>query len=408
MNDFLANLFKRKGGIKLGLGRVASAFPLIIEKKIPVYHIAGTNGKGTTAYAIAHILQQKGFVTGRFISPHLYDYNERISVNGKDIDDAEIREFYSYIESRVPDFEELSFFELTFLIAWKHFEKTGCERAVIEVGLGGRLDATNVIDWPKTDIITSIGYDHTHILGDTLEKIAFEKLGIIKEGDLVLFGRNGTVGTKDFSPVQKDFDAWLVSEAYLRGAKHVVNDLTCGLKSVETADLSEDQKRNFKLACCAVNLTEKDTAMPDISSLKLPGRFEEISQGVIIDVAHNPPAIHSLVEYVKKKGLQVTVLYGAMKDKDISSVTRFLAQAADSIFVISLDAENRGATVDEILERTDETAKPLLEKYDNDELTIKNAIVHAREKGRILLITGSFHTVEKFVRSSSYKKMVLK
>ncbi|HNW81534.1 MAG TPA: Mur ligase family protein [bacterium] len=395
-NDFLETLFKRKGGIKLGLGRISSAFPLILEKKIPVYHVTGTNGKGTAVYAVSHILQSNGFKTGRFISPHLYDYNERISVNGQNISDPEISDIYSFIEKRVPDFEELSFFEITFLMAWKHFEMTDCDRVVLEVGLGGRLDATNIIDWPKTDIITSIGLDHTHILGDTLEKIAFEKLGIIKNGDLVLLGRS-----KD-----DKFDRFLVSEAYLRGAKHVVNDLTCGSSLTETVDISEDQKRNFKLAFCAVNLTEKNIIIPDFSDLKLPGRFEEISPGIIIDVAHNPAAINSLVEYIKKKGMSVAFLYGAMKDKDIFRVTELLSAITEDIFIISLDAENRGASVKEITDRAGINTKSKLRSCENDEMTMKMAITHTRENGLKLIVTGSFHTIENFVRSDSYNDLV--
>lgn len=397
-NEFLETLFKRKGGIKLGLGRITSAFPFISEKKIPVYHVAGTNGKGTAVYAVSHILQNNGFKTGRFISPHLYDYNERIAVNGINISDPEIRDIYSFMEKRVPDFEELSFFEITFLMAWKYFEMTGCDRVVIEVGLGGRLDATNVIDWPKTDIITSIGFDHTHILGDTLEKIAFEKLGIIKSGDLVLLGRNN----------DDKFDKLLVSEAYLRGAKHVVNDLTCGSNQAESADISEDQKRNFKLAFCAVNMTEENIVIPDLSDLRLPGRFEEISPDIIIDVAHNPPAINSLVEYIKKKGVPVAVLYGAMKDKDIFKVTDFLAGITEDIFIISLDAEDRGASVEDIAERAGHKAKSKLRFSENDEMTMKMAVIHARENGLKLIVTGSFHTIENFVRSDSYKVQVKK
>lgn len=387
-NDFLEKLFHRKGGIKLGLGRIASAFPLIMEKKIPVYHVAGTNGKGTAVYAVSHILTSNGYVTGRFISPHLYDYNERISVDGTDITDPEIVDIYRYIEKKVPDFEELSFFEITLLIAWRHFEMKGCDRAVMEVGLGGRLDATNVIDWPKTDIITSIGFDHMHILGDTLEKIAFEKLGIIKKGDLVILGDGH--GPK--------FGGWLESEAYSRGADKVLIN-RCHEIQTDMMDLSADQKNNIALAFCAVKMTEKDITVPDLSQLKLPGRFEEIMPGIIIDVAHNSPAIASVVSHIRAKGLKVTVLYGAMKDKDISAVTEVLAGITDDIFVVSLDAESRGAQVKDIVERSGETARPKLRYFENDEKTILAALGCAGDKGHKLLVTGSFHTIEKFVRS---------
>lgn len=389
-NDFLEKLFHRKGGIKLGLGRIASAFPLIMEKKIPVYHVAGTNGKGTSVYAVSHILNSNGFITGRFISPHLYDYNERISVDGVDITDPEIVDIYRYIESRVPDFEELSFFEITLLIAWRHFVMKGCDRAVMEVGLGGRLDATNVIDWAKTDIITSIGFDHMHILGDTLEKIAFEKLGIIKKGDIVILGDNH----------DPEFDGWLEKEAYSRGADKVLNNI-CHEVHPDRIGLSMDQKKNIALACCAVKMTEKDVIIPDFSKMELPGRFEEIFPGVIIDVAHNAPAIASIVRHIKEKGMKVAVLYGAMKDKDITAVTELLAGIADDIFIVSLDAESRGAQVKDIVERSAETAVSRFRYYESDGITMTSAVKYAREKGLKLLVTGSFHTIEKFVRSGA-------
>lgn len=387
-NDFLEKLFHRKGGIKLGLGRIASAFPLIMEKKIPVYHVAGTNGKGTAVYAVSHILKSNGYRVGRFISPHLYDYNERISVDGADISDPEIVDIYRYIESKVPDFEELSFFEITLLIAWKHFEIKGCDRAVVEVGLGGRLDATNVIGWPKTDIITSIGFDHMHILGDTLEKIAYEKLGIVKKGDFVFLGDNHNAG----------FDSWLEKEAYSRGADTVVRE-KCHEITVEKLDLCSDQKKNIALACCAVKMTERDIIIPDLSEIKLPGRFEEIFPGVIIDVAHNSPAIASLAHHVSEKGIKTAVLYGAMKDKDISAVLEILAGITDDIFIVSLEAESRGAGVAEIIERSGSAVLPKIRYFENDEITMEKAMGHIRSKGLKLLVTGSFHTIEKFVRS---------
>lgn len=381
-NDFLEKLFKRKGGIKLGLGRVANAFPLILEKKIPVYHVAGTNGKGTTVYSISHILEKNGFRTGRFISPHLFDFNERISVDGVDISDAEVRELYEFLEKNVNDFESLSFFEVTFLMAWKHFELQNCDRVVLEVGLGGRLDATNVIDWPKTDIITSIGLDHTHILGDTIEKIAYEKLGIVKHGDTVVIGS----------------DEWLKEESFSRGAKAVIDESYCGDVEINRDDLSPDQVKNIKLAVSAVKITEKNTVIPDFSQMVLPGRFQLIEPAVRIDVAHNPPAVRSLVEYTGKKGIRPVVLFGAMKDKNIESVLDELAKIAVEIFVIAVEEENRGASVDEIFSRACKEVRNIMTRCENDGMSMKCAVESAEKHKTELLVTGSFYTIEKFVK----------
>lgn len=388
-DDFLQQLYQRRGGIKLGLGRVADAFPVIFEKNITVYHVAGTNGKGTAVYSLDHVLRSNGLKTGRFVSPHLLRYNERISVDGVDIADGEVREIYRYLEKKINGFEELSFFEVTFLIAWKYFEISCCDRAVFEVGLGGRLDATNVIEGPKTDIITSIGLDHTHILGDTLEKIALEKLGIVKNGDKVLIG-----GSAD-----PDFDKWMAELALSKGAKRVDDD-SLNLDIVfPPSCMSPEQKKNVRLAVKAALVSEdKGLKIPDFGAMRLPARFEFIEPDIVVDVAHNPPAMESLAKTVKERLGKVVVLYGAMKDKDVTKVLDIIGEISDTIFVVNLEADNdRGAKVGDILDRAGASVSNKIKYAETDEKTIENALEFARKNGKKLLVTGSFHTVEKFL-----------
>ena len=388
-DDFLQQLYQRRGGIKLGLGRVADAFPVIFEKNVPVYHVAGTNGKGTAVYALDHILRSNGLKTGRFVSPHLLKYNERISVDGIDIADAEVREIYRYLEKKINIFDELSFFEITFLLAWKYFELHNCDRAVFEVGLGGRLDATNVIEGPKTDIITSIGLDHTHILGDTLEKIAIEKLGIVKKGDKVLIG----------SSADSAFDKWMTDVALSKGAKSVDDD-SLNLDIVfPLSCMSPEQKKNVRLAVKAALMSEeKGLNIPDFGGMRLPARFEFIEPDIVVDVAHNPPAIASLAKTVGERLGEVVVLYGAMKDKDVTKVLDIIGEITDSIFVVNLEADNdRGAKVGDLLERASSAVAGKIKYTETDERTIEDALSFARKNGKMLLVTGSFHTVEKFV-----------
>ena len=388
-DDFLQQLYSRRGGIKLGLGRVADAFPVVFEKKIPVYHVAGTNGKGTAVYSLDHILRYNGLKTGRFISPHLLKYNERISIDGADIADPEVREIYEYLEKKINNFEELSFFEITFLIAWKYFEISGCDRAVFEVGLGGRLDATNVIEGPKTDIITSIGLDHTHILGDTLEKIALEKLGIVKKNDKVLIG-----GSADSA-----FDKWMAEVALSKGAASVDDDSLDLEIAFPPSCMSPEQKKNVRLAVKAALLGEgKGLKIPDFSEMKIPARFEFIEPDIVTDVAHNPPAIESLAKTVKERLGKVVVLYGAMKDKDVTKVLDLIGEITDTIFVVNLEADNdRGAKVSDILDRASSKVSNKIKYGKTDEKTIEEALSFARQNGKTLLVTGSFHTVEKFM-----------
>ena len=388
-DDFLQQLYRRRGGIKLGLGRVADAFPVIFEKKIPVYHVAGTNGKGTAVYSLDHILRSNGLKTGRFVSPHLLKYNERISVDGVDIADSEVREIYRYLEKKINIFEELSFFEITFLIAWKYFEIEGCDRAVFEVGLGGRLDATNVIEGAKTDIITSIGLDHTHILGDTLEKIALEKLGIVKNGDKVLIG----------SSADHSFDKWMTEVAFSKGAESVYDDSLNLDIAFPLSCMSPEQKKNVRLAVkAALNTEEKGLKIPGFAAMRIPARFEFIEPDIVTDVAHNPPAVESLAKTVREQLGKVVVLYGAMKDKDVTKVLDIIGEISDSIFALNLEADNdRGAKVGDILERAGSAVAGKIKYAETDEKTIEEALSFARRNGMKLLVTGSFHTVEKFM-----------
>ena len=394
-DDFLQQLYQRRGGIKLGLGRVADAYPVVFEKKIPVYHVAGTNGKGTAVYSLDHILRSNGLKTGRFVSPHLLKYNERISVDGVDIEDGEVREIYRYLEKKINIFDELSFFEITFLISWKYFELKGCDRAVFEVGLGGRLDATNVIAGAKTDIITSIGLDHTHILGDTLEKIALEKLGIVKKEDIVLIG----------SSADSAFDRWMAETAISKGAAVVADDTSDVAINYPSFCASPEQEKNVRLAVKAALISEeKGVTVPDFSGMSLPARFEFVEPDIVVDVAHNPPAIGSLAKTVSEKIGKVVTLYGAMKDKDVTKVLDIIGEISDSIFIVNLEADNdRGAKVGDILERAGASVSDKIRYAETDEKTMDAALSYARENGKTLLVTGSFHTVEKFMNHRSAK-----
>lgn len=385
--EFFAKLFEKKNGIKLGIGRVAEAFPRIRTMVIPTYHVAGTNGKGTVVYALTHILSSNGLKTGRFISPHIFSYNERISIDGRNIEDSQIIDIYNCLENEIGNFEELSFFEITFLVAWKHFENEGCDRVVIEAGLGGRIDATNVIDWPKTDVITSIDFDHTHILGNTLEKIAQEKLGIVKKNDILILPQMDNLLLRQ----------WMVSKIENIEGVRILDESKGKFLKKGMVERSVIQIQNIQIAVAAALNTESGISIPDTDSFYFPGRFEEIEKGVVIDVAHNPPAVKTLTDHIALKNEKVVVLYGAMKDKNISKCLKLLAKVSEKIFPVSIECMNRGAAVADIVSRSDEFVKTLLEYDLTDDETIKKAYLYSKQKGIKLIVTGSFYTIEKFV-----------
>ncbi|HSA32417.1 MAG TPA: cyanophycin synthetase [bacterium] len=390
--SFLEDLYKRRGGIKLGLGRVADAFPVVKRREIPVYHVAGTNGKGTAVHAIDHLLRGAGLRTGCFVSPHITDFNERILVDGQRIPDAVVERIFHELEREIPIFPELSFFEVTFLLAWRWWEEERVERAVVEVGLGGRLDATSIIDWPKTDIITSIGLDHTQILGRTAEEIATEKLGIVHEGDLLLLGPT----------IPDDLAGRMERDALAAGARLVERvPFTPPDRFIppSRASLSAEQRANLCLAHRAVTLAEGLEIAPDLSDLAIPGRFQRLHDRIILDVAHNPPAIEALVRHLAAQHLRPHLLFGAMKDKDIGAMLDLLAPAVRDIRIVGLDEGNeRGASAAEIADRVTPALRERLLLGSDAHAAMNAALEGLRASGSTLLVTGSFFLLERFLR----------
>jgi dihydrofolate synthase/folylpolyglutamate synthase len=196
INHYLQILFNlHNRGIKLGLENTQEFLDLLgnPQKKIKCIHVAGSNGKGSTSSFIASILTEAGYKTGLYTSPHFIRYNERIRINGQIIPDKYVIAFMEEYEKLIYD-TNLTFFEVTTVLAFKYFADKEVDYAIIETGLGGRLDATNVIN-PLASVITSISLEHTNILGNTIEEIAKEKGGIIKPGVPLFFGQNaGTSG----------------------------------------------------------------------------------------------------------------------------------------------------------------------------------------------------------------------
>ncbi len=388
--SFLADLYQRRGGIKLGLGRIAAAFPLVKRREIPVYHVAGTNGKGTTVYAIDHLLRQKGHHTGCFVSPHIREFNERILMDGTNIPDTVVGRIYHDLEREIPDFAALSFFEVTFLIAWRWWEEEQIEQAVVEVGLGGRLDATNVIDWPKTAIITSIGHDHTHILGDTVEQIASEKLGIVHHRDHLVLGATISAGLR----------AHIQQKALEGGASEVIVAPSlppAPFVAPHMMSLSAEQMANLAIAHTAVTINEGPIPA-DFSELMVPGRFQRFRNRIILDVAHNPPAMEALARHLTTLGIRPSLLFGAMRDKDITRTLDAIAPKVGDIFPVHLTADgDRGATVEEIVTRAPASARRKMRWGTTIDDTIAMALGTLVEPDATLLVTGSFFMVERFL-----------
>ena len=327
------------------------------QTKFKSIHIAGTNGKGSTSHMLAAMLQQAGYKTGLYTSPHLKDFRERIKINGEMIH----KDFViNFVERTKTISEEIkpSFFELTVAMAFDYFEKEKIDIAVIETGLGGRLDSTNIIT-PLLSIITNIGYDHMDLLGNTLEKIASEKAGIIKPGVPVIIGEYLPETKNIFIEKAKQCNApiYFAQDEYtVSNIDYTMQLLSCDVKSTqhhitETFELDLNglyQTKNIRTVLCAEGLLmqlgfpikneDEKQALKNVKKLTgLYGRWDVISSNptIILDVAHNEDGIKQLLNQlslVHRTSNTVHLIMGMVKDKDISKVLSILPKNAQYYF----------------------------------------------------------------------------
>jgi len=322
------------------------------EKKFKSIHVAGTNGKGSTSHMLAAVFQQAGYKTGLYTSPHLKDFRERIKINGKDISKKYITDF---VEKYATNFEKIepSFFEWTVGLAFNYFADEEVDIAIIEVGLGGRLDSTNVIK-PLLSIITNISYDHTNLLGNTLEKIAAEKAGIIKPKIPVVISETQNKVKQVFIKKAKETkseiyfaDTILIhqNEFYFPKKNATVHLYNCdGEPMMAPTDLPGTyQKHNIAGVVCALTLLMEDFPMKDDDMHKglvnvkkltgLHGRWEILSKKnprVICDTGHNKEGIKQVIDCINRefdskivKG-KLHVVMGVVNDKDVAEIFTLL------------------------------------------------------------------------------------
>lgn len=327
-----------KGSIP-GLGRTQKLLELMgnPHQQLKYVHIAGTNGKGSTAAMTASILQKAGYKTGLYTSPYIYRFNERMQINGEQIPDAELAEITQWIKPLAQSMEESpTEFELVSCIAFEYFKRNGCDIVVLEVGMGGALDSTNVIPVPEVAVITNIGLDHTDVLGSTVEEIARTKAGIFKEGGNAVVYR-GTAGVEAvFEEVcaQKNVN---LKKANFEGLELVSHGLEgqvfhCGnRKNIQLPLLGDHQLHNAAVVLSiADTLIEKgwniseENIYDGIREVSWPGRFDIMRHDplFIIDGGHNPQCIEALVKNIQDylAGRKVIVLTGVLADKDYADM----------------------------------------------------------------------------------------
>ncbi|MDD2674972.1 MAG: bifunctional folylpolyglutamate synthase/dihydrofolate synthase [Flavobacterium sp.] len=295
------------------------------QEKLKCIHVAGTNGKGSTSHMLASILQEAGYKVGLYTSPHLKDFRERIKINGPEVSGDISEEFVTdFINEHKTFFEsnDMSFFEMTVGLAFDYFAKEKVDIAVIEVGMGGRLDATNIIT-PLVSVITNIGLDHTQFLGNTLEAIAFEKAGIIKPNIPIIIGEYTPETKPVFLVKAKEcnseiyFAADLISETYssdLIGDYQIHNKKTV-LQTVKVLN----EQNEFKIT--PENI--KSGLLNVMKNTGLQGRWQQLREfpKVICDTAHNKNGLEIVLKQIQKEDFDTLhVVLGVVNDKDLDEI----------------------------------------------------------------------------------------
>ena len=318
------------------------------HRQFKTIHVAGTNGKGSCSHTLAAILQSAGYKVGLYTSPHLVDFRERIRINGQCISKEYVVDF---VEQERSFFEPLhpSFFELTTAMAFKYFAEQAVDIAVIEVGLGGRLDCTNIIT-PVLSIITNISFDHTQFLGNTLAKIAGEKAGIIKKNVPVVIGET----TPETLPVFQKKAAAKSAPLHLADAFEVAHDYDFELKGLY-------QQKNKQTILCAVNCLKDVFTIPEEAIKKgmahvceltgLTGRWQTLQTRplVICDTGHNVGGWQYLAEQIKAQTCKtLRIVFGMVDDKDINTVMQLLPKQA--VYYFTQASSHRAIPVHKVQE----------------------------------------------------------
>ncbi len=326
-------------GSKPGLSRTKELLSMIgnPHKRLKFVHVAGTNGKGSTCAMLANILQTEGYKTGLYTSPYIYVFNERMQINGENIPDEKLCEVTSYVREFADKMEDApTEFELITVVAMEYFAREKCDIVVLETGMGGELDSTNVIKTPEVAVITAIGLDHIKELGSTIRDVAKAKAGIIKpEGRVAFYGGDDDA----LEVIEKTCEE---KGCLLRFPKRgSADNLDIALKGVY-------QRKNAELVLCVVELLRdagweisEKSVRQGIATVKWPGRFQKVHNkpDMIVDGGHNPHGVKgtydSLVYYYPDK--KIHFIMGVMADKEVGKMLDILQPIAADFVTVTPD-----------------------------------------------------------------------
>ncbi len=346
-------------GSRLGLERIEELMDLLgnPQKRLKFIHVAGTNGKGSVCAMLSEILTRAGYTTGLYTSPHLFRINERMKVNGTDISDEELTDLARQVKPLVDEMsDQPTEFERITAMALLYFQQKNCDVVVLEVGLGGRLDSTNVIGAPDAAVITHIALEHTDVLGDTLTKIAGEKAGIIKPGaEVVLSGQTEEVETVVRSVCAQRGCALRVTDSTAqRLLAHDLDGQTFDYrdrKALRLRLIGNYQYQNAAVVLDTVDVLRerRGYSIPEsavregLLAVTWPGRFEILQKNplVLVDGAHNPDGVRELAGGLEAylPGRKLTMLMGVMADKDYDDMILTVAPFAKEFIAVTPESE---------------------------------------------------------------------
>lgn len=417
--EFISNTHTSE--IEMGLDRIKSVYSSLSLEPLhaKIVLVAGTNGKGSTVAMIESGLLALGYKVGAYTSPHILSYNERVRINGLNVEDSALIQAFEHVEYVRGD-TPLTYFEYGTLAAFDILFSVDLDVIVLEIGLGGRLDAVNIVD-PDISIISSIGIDHSDWLGNTLEEIGAEKAGILRQGSLFIGGENlpSTIleTSKSLSCrvllCRNDFDIVLNDgidtsiSLKIDSEEQIFNGFPTISLPENNILISMQAITNIYSLLSGQNLDQQKYAsiVKAFNLLKLPGRLEKIElkngQEVYIDVGHNPHAAEFLKSFLLKKtleGKKIQIVYSSLADKDVSGIMDILSPLVDRCILAPLKTD-RAMTLDYLIDYADKSKMRNVLSFPTVEKAIEDALYYSLESAKrnkpiLTLIFGSFYIVE--------------
>lgn len=415
-----------KFGMRLGLENSFKLLELLgnPQDKLKFVHVAGTNGKGSVCSFISNTLKEQGYKVGLYTSPYLEDFTERIRLNGENIPKEDVARIVTLMKDKIEIMVQEGFaypteFEIETAMAFYYYYEQKSDYVVLEVGLGGRFDATNVIKTPLASVIVSLSLDHIGILGDTLGKIAYEKAGIIKEDGITVVYKQEKEAEdvikevckgKNNKYVEANFNDMVIKKSDINSQIFDCIILGEKFKNMEISLIGEHQVNNAILALTVIKVLKdirkveisEDSIRKGLLETKWPGRIEKIKDNptFIIDGAHNEDGAKSLSKALEKhfKDKKMTLLIGMLKDKDIDSVLEILMDKFDKVITTTPNSD-RAISCEELKEKIEKYVEDVTAICDIDD-AVKYVLENAKED-EVIISAGSLYmigTVRKLVK----------